>query len=147
MAFNGILPAPPAERFWAKVNRSDAGCWEWAGSRTKDGYGRLAVKADGTWAVRLAHRFSYELHIGPIPDGLVLDHLCRTPACVNPAHLEAVTQAENVRRAAALITACPHGHPYTPENIRLCSGHRVCRECSRISDRRRTPRDRIRRRR
>jgi hypothetical protein len=79
----------------------------------------------------LAHRVSYELFKGPIPDGLQIDHLCRTTACVNPAHLEAVTQLENARRASAEITHCKNGHEYTLETTyRDRHGWRSCRVCS-----------------
>lgn len=88
----------PAGRFWAYVpDRPDDGCWLWTG-HTNGSYG---VFWDGE-RHRLTHRFAYELVLGPIPEGLVLDHLCRTPRCVRPDHLEPVTQQENVRRAFAV---------------------------------------------
>jgi hypothetical protein len=81
-----------------------------------------------------AYRVAYILLVGPIPEGLQLDHLCRVASCVNPAHLEPVTQQENIRRQLAAITHCPKGHEYTPEN----TGHdrhggRYCRICSRLN--------------
>ncbi len=81
---------------------SEGGCWLWTGSRDAAGYGRIGQ--------RLAHREIYTALVGPIPEGLHIDHLCRTPRCVNPEHLEAVTQAENNRRAAAARSTCRHGH-------------------------------------
>lgn len=89
---NGLSPA---ERFYRYVARQRNGCWNWTGGTTK-GYGSFS--AVGRKKV-YAHRFSWELHRGPIPDGLVIDHLCRNTRCVNPDHLEPVTQLENVRRA------------------------------------------------
>lgn len=83
-------------RFQARVIYGE-GCWEWSAAHNpKSGY--AVMRVDGT--LRYAHRLSYELHVGPIPDGLVIDHLCMNRGCVNPAHLEPVTQGENTRRAA-----------------------------------------------
>lgn len=80
------------ERFWAKVRR-DASCWEWTARRTPSGYGTIKV---GT-ATRLAHRVSWELHFGAIPDGMCILHRCDNPPCVNPAHLFLGMQLDNVR--------------------------------------------------
>lgn len=80
-----------------------------------------------------AHRVAYEALVGPIPGGLVLDHLCRNPGCYNPTHLEPVTNAENIRRGYAVKTNCPHGHEYTAANTHYTpAGHRRCKECHRI---------------
>lgn len=84
------------ERFWRRVQEQEGGCWLWVGTVDR-GYGLLSV--DGK-TVR-AHRYSYETLVGPIPDGLQIDHLCRNRGCVNPAHLEPVTQVENIRRGDA----------------------------------------------
>jgi hypothetical protein len=106
----------------------DSGCWLWLGAVTPGGYARLR---DG-----YAHRMSYEIHVGPIPPGLQLDHLCRVRSCVNPAHLEAVTQKINIGRGEAGMhmrerTHCPRGHERTPENTytRIKRGHSECRIC------------------
>jgi len=85
--------SPAVERFWKRTIQSADGCWEWIGTINKVGYGYLS---DGV--SKLAHRFAYELLIGPIPEGLQIDHLCNVRNCVNPAHLEAVTLQENMRR-------------------------------------------------
>lgn len=87
---------PLADRVWDYVDKSESGCWLWRRAVSSQGYGRLVVDGKGVGA----HRFFYELCVGPIPDGLHVDHLCRVRLCVNPAHLEPVTAAENNRRAA-----------------------------------------------
>lgn len=123
-------------RFLERVDQAGpGGCWLWLGSVLADGYGQARHGKDTR-----AHRVAHEIFIGPIPGGLVVDHLCGVKTCVNPAHLEAVTQAENVRRANAHRTHCPHGHAYSGANvyIRPGSNTRACRACHNIQARRRT---------
>jgi hypothetical protein len=122
--------AQSVSRFWMQVARGD-GCWLWMGPINQMGYGRATHRGRR----QLAHRVAFELTNGPVPDGLVLDHLCRVKACVNPAHLEAVTNRENVRRGlkGVLTTHCPKGHPYDEVNTHYHEGHRYCRACGRAS--------------
>lgn len=129
---------PLGERFWTKVEKSDDqdGCWLWKASLDSKGYGQINIAGKRTRLAR-AHRLAYEMVVGPIPDGLQLDHLCRNRACVNPRHLEPVTNRENALRSErARRTACIHGHPYTAENtIWKANGRRTCRECDRMRKR------------
>jgi len=95
---------PLAERFDTKVRKTE-GCWYWTGAIGTGGYGRIGT-GEGK-RLEQAHRVAYELYVGPIPEGLHIDHLCRTRSCVRPDHLEPVPQAENNRRANALRWATP----------------------------------------
>lgn len=123
------------ERFEAKyVVNDETGCWEWTAFRNWDGYGTFWDEG----RMFMAHRWSYGRFVGPIPEGLTLDHLCRVRHCVNPVHLEPVTQHENLLRGNtpaavnARKTHCIHGHEFTPENTALTvDGRRECRECRR----------------
>lgn len=130
-------PTSMLERIKAKVaEEPGTGCWVWQGTISKSGYGRFYDPETQTDA--LAHRLAYEAMVGPIPDGLTLDHLCRVTRCVNPRHLEPVTLAENIRRAAAATTHCPQGHAYGQDNTyRDPSGSRRCRACHREEQRER----------
>ena len=122
------------ERFWEKVSKTDT-CWLWTGSCDGNGYARLYLSA--MYPVGLAHRYSYEMHKGGIPEGLHIDHLCRVRHCVNPAHLEAVTKFENTRRGMgvpainARKTHCKNGHEFTKANTYCAPGgnRRDCRRC------------------
>jgi hypothetical protein len=125
------------------------GCWLWSGA-ISCGYGSINMSAktvgdpDGKPIRHLLHRWMYELHVGPIPDGLDLDHLCRVRNCCNPWHLEPVTRSVNILRAVGVgsqwssRTHCSAGHEYTDENTARSAtdGSRVCRECSRETSRR-----------
>lgn len=120
-------------------------CWIWTGYRNEAGYGRIAF-GDGKQYV---HRLMYQIFHGPILEGLTIDHLCRNPACVNPAHLEAVTMRENVLRGdgptaqRARSTHCVEGHAFDAKNTYWTPrGYRDCRKC-----RARRERDRQRRKR
>lgn len=138
-----------AERFWSKVDRNTGtGCFEWKRAKSRDGYGRFSFGGRGQYVY--AHRFAYELVVGPIPAGMHLDHLCRNTSCVNPTHLEPVTPRVNVLRGAgfpaakAAQTHCVRGHEFSLENTIARSraqGGRACKECRREYDRRRRPRD------
>lgn len=88
---------PVEQRFWMKVDRTDT-CWLWTASKTRNGYGMFGVSIDGKVTTSPAHRWAYEMLVGPIPTGLQIDHLCRVRHCVNPAHLEPVTGTQNIRR-------------------------------------------------
>lgn len=128
------MTRPAAERFWSKVAKSPD-CWLWTAGLDSKGYGQFRVNTERKV---VAHRFAYELLVGPVPEGLQLDHLCRVRRCVNPAHLEPVTSRVNTLRGEgptaghARQTHCGQGHEYTPENTsRTRRGARVCKICER----------------
>ena len=113
----------------------ESDCWLWARNviSSKCDYGKIFINGK----YKLAHRVVYESLVGPIPEGMDMDHLCRVPRCVNPQHLEPVTRSENVRRGMAgilqvRVTECPYGHPYTTNNTYVYrDGRRKCRACAR----------------
>jgi excisionase family DNA binding protein len=122
------------QRFLAKVDKTDT-CWLWTGA-LRNGYGRIRGRGRGSPNIPV-HRFAYELLVGPIPDGLVIDHLCRVRNCVNPAHLEPVTSRVNGLRSVpfnweSAKTHCAQGHAYDEANTRWnARGGRGCRACDR----------------
>jgi hypothetical protein len=142
-----VLPA----RIISKICVREDGCWEWTGAISKPsvanpsagGYGRVRTCVDGVAGHVGAHRFVYETVVGPIPEGMQLDHKCCDPVrcvggntcphrrCCNPDHLEPVTGLENQRRAARYADACDEGHPFDEANTRVNprDGRRICRKC------------------
>ena len=131
---------PLLDRFWHRVDQGDGAdaCWSWTGTRDKYGYGIIATGYQPR-KFHKAHRVAYELLVGIIPVGLELDHLCRNPGCVNPAHLEPVTHRENILRGDTVFgrkvrqTHCVHGHEFTHSNTAYREGRRQCRVCGRLS--------------
>lgn len=136
------MQARIVDEFWKRVYKVElTGCWLWTGYINKETfYGTWSFWEDGKTTTVYAHRFSYELLIGPIPEKMVLDHKCYVRFCVNPAHLEPVTQSENLRRRRTnggaefqrSKTHCVNGHPYSGENLTIfSSGKRGCKACAR----------------
>ena len=121
------------DRFDEKWTKVDSGCWEWQAYRDDQGYG--TIKREGKTC--RAHRVGYELYVGPIPDGLVIDHRCRNTSCVNPRHLEPVTNRVNLLRGNTLQaknaakTRCVNGHPFTESNTGRSKTQRYCKACKR----------------
>lgn len=135
-------------RFWSYTYGSNEDeCWPWQGSRTETGYGQFGLRSRPL----RAHRVAYIYANGLIPDGLVVDHICQNRACVNPAHLRAVTERVNILEnsnglaaANAAKTHCKRGHLLCPENLEKNSnGYRSCKICrraaGRIADAKRRP--------
>jgi hypothetical protein len=126
--------ATPEERFYSYVDRS-GDCWQWTGSVASHGYGYFGVNYKTVYV----HIFAYELLVGPIPEGLKLDHLCRNRSCCNPAHLEPVTNRTNILRGVspaaqnARMTVCSRGHELSGANLYVSpKGKRQCVECRRL---------------
>jgi hypothetical protein len=137
VAVTPTLTPRQAQNFWRRVLASQPNdCWRWTGEKSQTGYGRHVISRRGYYA----HRVAWELQNGPVPRGLVLDHLCGNTLCVNARHLEPVTQRENVLRGRspvakhATATHCAQGHEYTTENTRVRRGRRECRVCIKTWD-------------
>lgn len=129
-----ISPARDDKRFFSRVKKV-FGCWIWIGFRNSYGYGTFSIRHKNVYA----HRWSYQRFVGPIPEGLQIDHLCRKPCCVNPHHLEPVTAALNAYRSPytqqsinRAKTQCIRGHLLSGENILVRGGRRNCRQCRSI---------------
>ena len=133
------------DRILSKVEHAANGCWVWKKATQTNGYGSIGINGRST----LAHRASYEAFVGPIPEGMTIDHRCHSDAtdcaggktcqhrlCVNPAHLEPVTQAENNARGLspfatnARRTQCVNGHALDERNTYMKAGRRQCRACA-----------------
>lgn len=129
------------ERLFSRlVIDPETGCLNWTGPTNSNGYGWVNTRG----RIIGAYRAMYELFVGPVPDGMELDHLCRNPRCASPDHLEAVTHRENIRRSHGLFadrarqTHCIHDHEFTVANTYWRSnGTRACRTCQAIRNARR----------
>lgn len=135
MASRAAIAHPLLERVLERVTRLESACWVWQGADSGNGYGRISV--DGK--TRAVHILVYEIYIGPVPRGLVLDHDCRNRLCCNPEHLIPRTNLENTligegpTAVNARKTFCKRGHPFVGDNVieRIRNGriHRECRAC------------------
>lgn len=144
--FTGDQHATVFERWAAKVRRLEGGCWRWAACIRDDGYGSFTVVGGhGPNTIRLvAHKYAFEVFRFPVPEGLELDHLCRNRWCVNPFHLQPVTQLTNLMRGESFCannarkTHCMHGHEFTPENTLIVEypNRAPCRRCRKCHARR-----------
>lgn len=123
-----MKPKPIEDRLWSRVDKTDT-CWNWTGPKTDSGYGVIGRGGRHAGLLR-THRLAYELLVGPIPDGLHIDHLCKNRACCNPDHLEPVTQAENNRRAFADHNTCPKGHELPPKPTEPGKRRGQCKTCA-----------------
>jgi len=138
----GVIPTAPEIRFWRFVPKGNADdCWIWRGAKNNKGYGTFSYGKDhttGKHVTGLAHRFSYAMLVGPIPDGMFLCHTCDTPACVNPGHLFIGDQFANMRdlrdkgrHCYAKRNHCSKGHDYAVSGFyEGRNGSRVCRVCA-----------------
>lgn len=144
----GYAATPIAERLRRSIRiNAKTSCWEWQKHVGAWGYPQIGIgsRKDGSRRIVYAHRLSYETFVASIPAEYQVDHLCRNKCCINPLHLEAVTEAENIRRAGGgnvfgakqrAKTLCPKGHEYSGRNLLLKKGgKRQCRACTVVSTR------------
>lgn len=115
------------ERLELRVIKTDK-CWIWMGSLNGQGYADIKISGKS----HKVHRLMYERHREKIPEGLVIDHLCRNRGCLNPEHMEPVTSEENTRRGLTK-DSCGRGHKMSGGNIKMSKGKRECRECNKIN--------------
>lgn len=120
------------KRFWIKVKKTDS-CWLWMAGKFHFGHGRFKIRNKN----KQAHRVSWEMKNGPIPNGMLVCHKCDVPSCVNPDHLFLGTYKDNMqdsllkgRNYEANRTHCPKGHPYSIENTQIYNNKRKCKTCS-----------------
>jgi hypothetical protein len=160
-----IISRQLLSRLFSKIHISETviynniPCWEWTAFISRNGYAQYGLKIEGKAYTFLTHRLMYTLFVESIPDGLIIDHLCRNTRCVNPIHLEATTSKVNTargiwqkHRGPALVDFCKHGHEMTGDNVqigawkrnRLSQVRRYCRECRRLKQRRYVARKRER---
>lgn len=125
----GVPPLKTLDEIKAHCVVDDNGCWLWCRRLDRHGYGEMRRDKRKVGV----HRAAYELAKGPVPDGLVIDHLCRVRRCANPDHMEPVTNAENLRRGKSRERShCVHGHPFADENLRFAAnGKKICVTCQR----------------
>lgn len=133
------MKLPAIDRFMNyALPEPNSGCWLWMAQIKPNGYGAFYDENQNLW---YAHRYSYTVHKGAIPSHLVVHHKCSVRSCVNPDHLEIITQSQNVKHGIEKSkihnkskTHCPYGHEYTNDNILLYRGGRYCRACKRIRE-------------
>ena len=119
----GLLSLPRLSRNAVVV---DTACWTWTGARQSAGYGSMGMNGKTV----LVHRYAYEMLVGPIPEGMTVDHLCSNKVCFRPEHLQLLDRNANSRKHYAAITHCPQGHEYDVANTKLSKrGTRSCRTC------------------